>query len=1575
MKFTPDALAVDDTVVGPLRSVYRAINDEVRTEYRRRMTEERRAVEDAKEIKDLSGQALGIIAERIKEYLESGKEDPVAMTALQNAYNHAEQANNDAKRKLEPIPWAERVRRTITAQIEAANRKASAGKYLPQWMKDQKTDLRQIRDLEALSNLMDAWGQGVEKDAVVKALARFDLSPDLIPTDEEVDAANKIGFWDRLFFDVIGRLVGTTWKFNSGPAKALGTAVGALFTGRLPDKDDTAPILADFVMAKDILFAGSLAREENRHLNVHGQDIVEDVNRLVGADTEATWRDAITTIAPLKVLSKEYSDEKRSAEKQQIAQKFLDLKNERDSLTQQQLSETVYITMPSENPGEPDIDISMTRAEHIARQMQALDKELFQTSLIDRILDSKISAWAGFLLDMVMPDPTFKVAKGIGKAARFTATSASKVAGNALIKTAESINKVPFVPEKSVSNMKTVGGLMNGSIKPTEIEVIRKARNSINSFKGLVGDPAMNERLAEAGKRRMAEPIAQTRKDIQDIAELVEPEAAPLFTTKPGNQKAIAATMEMRDEVMPRTHQEGEAARLFIEEHLENATNKARAGAADELLAKHEQRATEQLNEFTKKLEGNGIKIKKKSAGGPEDIEIDVNTGEIKTPPEFDTLPADRQLFTIGHESAHYAHENARRARLSGSTSEWDDFYNPHYNKYVEIRDGIVKDFNDNISYRDFLLNPNRSRFHPINNLDQNKFLSILDSPSHKLHAAAVRLARKFGELVNIMPAFELSAWTNVEQLANRLGGKIDTASPVFRAHAKKLAGTYLKQAENFNKVLKRRGIGISAEAEEASSFARAMLGKATDDVEQIRRTEILKMLSDDDVNARAMQELYNEYAILRKAHGSAEETLRAVGIDPAKMTEWDGTSLINSETYTVGNKLVKDLGIDKQIRESVYLKHGLSDPEIRTLENMREFLEKKGQDLADNELVGVLAANYTPRMMERIEEAARRVMTAAKPGGWKLGKDVVFPTLKEAQDHIKQMGLQLNQRYADVVANYANAANRRIAAKNLVKDFEDMTGWKRKDFTPEMERLVKMVETGGAPKSAFIRGWNKYFLDPIKETLLTGHPAYNITNALDNAAKSMIFGGMDTLSVSNLINSAKIYINESAVKTMHLGKGVELTHKELSDLAWKYGVLKIESVQTGGRSSAYGQMLRSKIARKAGGIKAKVGKVFDVLPISLQAAAHTDNIQRMNLWLNLARKNIAAGMPVKEALWKARLTVGKALVDLEDAGPLVQVLATALPFARFQARNFATYMEAVAKHADVPWRIMSYIRNFNHSMGGELTLEDKKYLSPYLREQLLINLGHDLHGNTLLLSRLGLSHEQITDFYSHISVPRQFEKLASQVLPLNFMLALVSDTHPFFGTSYDAAQARKTTKFFATPFWEKIIGPVKRRTVGEDKYGKTIYKYEWSDTPTAKRAAIMLGPIANGVAAASLPVLKRFAGETLGGIIAGQLSSRGIAEWSKLTDDSKTELVRLANYLTRAKIVSVDINAAVVAKEMERLQMFSREASRAESELLEEIIASSDPEKRDQLDTFLKTFRKGYKTQIQSIDEQVFNR
>lgn len=696
------------------------------------------------------------------------------------------------------------------------------------------------------------------------------------------------------------------------------------------------------------------------------------------------------------------------------------------------------------------------------------------------------------------------------------------------------------------------------------------------------------------------------------------------------------------------------------------------------------------------------------------------------------------------------------------------------------------------------------------------------------------------------------------------------------------------------------------------------------------------------------------------------QKTANKLGID---ISDIDFTKLADDNIYLKGMDHVAKSGKDKAIVEQI-----LGTPEFKMSEGHKKvareylkFYEDLGHINKENGVVDLVYYGYSPRQIKESQDLLHAMTRNNKFPAAQIGKAVKYPTYGHMEEAYKKLGYELNQMSAEVAVGYANRTAANISVGKFRKFIEETQGLAPDKFPNGLKQLEKFIASGTMyQKDAGTKLWNKFVVTPFKRAILTGFPSTQVRNIADDAFRAALATEGNTLKAKSFKEAFHAY-NGSPSERIILGPGHSYTGAELEQIMKMAGVTKSELIAGDGMMQSGVNLVKRKVA---GPIQKAVRGAWEATPWAPELSQHTNNLQRANVFIQEMKKLLRGGKDFKEAVWEARNTVGKYLIDYANTSLATDFVAEYIPFYRFYGQSLNTYLDIAIQK---PWalgRLNTFL--FNSSFNTP-TEEEKKYLSPYLKEMTLMTMGHDKLGNTQYLSQLGFSYEVINQLFSNQGIERNIEKWASQALPFQFIYGLISDRHPFFGTPYNSYMGRKANKLVfemaeRLPWFKKAVGGITPYPDGKDPAGKSLTRYEY-DNP--KQAYIMLGPVLTASSIAAYNVLKGLTGETVGAILSGQMSPRGLSTWSKLTEEDKTKTTKLLNYMTGLKIVSVDENANKLGFEMDKLAKQAKSLMDSQRALLDVQNKWIDPKDNAKLERSLKGIIGKTSKQLEQIEEE----
>lgn len=681
-----------------------------------------------------------------------------------------------------------------------------------------------------------------------------------------------------------------------------------------------------------------------------------------------------------------------------------------------------------------------------------------------------------------------------------------------------------------------------------------------------------------------------------------------------------------------------------------------------------------------------------------------------------------------------------------------------------------------------------------------------------------------------------------------------------------------------------------------------------------------------------------------------------------------DYTKLANDEVYLRGMDILRKTGKDKAIVEGIINHPELNFPEGNrvAIKGYLDFYEKLGYINKESGAVDLVYYGYSPRDIKQSQSLMQALLRDKRPASLQVGKGRKFPTFGDMEQTYSRLGYELNSMSLEVAASYANKTAANISVSKFRSFIKESQGLEPDKFPEAIKKLEKYIATGRPFETD--RGtqlWNRYVMTPMKRSLLTGFPATQVRNIADDAFRASLANGATTQKASSLREAFHAY-NGTATERITLGAGHSYTGEELSKIMANLGVTKSEIVAGDGITTAGARLVRRKIA---GPVQKGARAAWEASPFAPELSMHTNNVQRANVFIHEMRDLLKKGTPFQEAAWSARNKVGTYLIDYADTSLATDFVADYIPFFRFYGQSLNTMIDVAMQK---PWafgRLNTLLFNSSFKAPSE---EERKYLTPYLKEMTLMSMGHDKLGNRQYLSQLGLSYEIINQFFTPNDMSRNIEKWASQAPVFQFLYGIIGDRHPFFGTPYNSYMGRKGEKLVyemskRSEWFNKAIGGMTSFPDGKDPAGKQVLRYEYNDP---KRAYILLGPVLTVSSIAAYNVLKGFAGETAGAILSGQMSPRGMTTWSKLTDPNKENVIKLLNYMTGLKFISVDENAGRLGTELSKLSEQAQILMSAQRKLLDVASKWSSPEDQALYERTLKELRSKTAQDLEEIEK-----
>lgn len=681
-----------------------------------------------------------------------------------------------------------------------------------------------------------------------------------------------------------------------------------------------------------------------------------------------------------------------------------------------------------------------------------------------------------------------------------------------------------------------------------------------------------------------------------------------------------------------------------------------------------------------------------------------------------------------------------------------------------------------------------------------------------------------------------------------------------------------------------------------------------------------------------------------------------------------DYTKLIGDESYLRGIDILKKTGKDKAIVEGILNHPDLALPEgnKHVIRNYLDLYQRLGEINKEAGAVDLVYYGYSPRDIKQSQNLMQALLRDRKPAGVQLGKAVKYPTYAHMEEVYKRLGFELNSMSLEVAASYAQKTAANISIDKFRKFIKESQDLSPDQYGEGLKRLEKFIATGRPfEQGEGTRLWNKYVMTPMKRALLSGFPQTQMRNIGDDAFRTALANGASTLKAKSLKEAYYAY-SGAATERINLGAGHSYTGEELSKIMSALGVTKSEIIAGDGIVTSGARLVKQKVA---GPIAKGVRTAWEASPWAPELSRHTNNLQRSNVFIHEMRNLLKQGKPFQEAAWEARNKVGTYLIDYADTSLATDFVAEYIPFFRFYGQSLNTMIDVAMQK---PWafgKLNTFL--FNSSFKAP-TEEERKYLTPYLKEMTLMSMGHDKMGNRQYLSQLGLSYEIINQFLSTDGVERNIEKWVSQAPVFQFLYGIISDRHPFFGTPYNSYMGRKGEKLVydmtrKSDWFNKAVGGMTAYPDGKDPAGKTLLRYEYNDP---KRAYILLNPVLTLSSIAAYNSLKGFAGETVGAILSGQMSTRGLATWSKLTDPNKEDVVKFLNYMTGLKFISVDENAGKLGTELDKLSEQAKILMNSQRKLLDVQSKWSTPEDQALLERTLKDLKSKTAKELEEVEK-----
>lgn len=1386
-------------------------------------------------------------------------------------------------------------------------------------------------------------------DAYIQAMGVGDLDPELLPNPAEM----KVGRDIHLLKTVVDN---TVYRGLSMAAYAVRGAYN-LSKALVSDPESSerqegiTDAMGNAVLLGKMLLPVNLALEENERLTAAGRNIARDTlkqaayvgqltNPLFSFDPNIDNRAIATKTLP-KEISKDLSKESFDQLFVESKTAYEDLANRLKNTPDAELDKVIgKREVKGTGDRTPAAVLDITLRDQIKEQMSDIETQVQALQYSNFVMGLRLDTQGQFLLEQVGAEAITNV--GLKVAGKAAGALINKT-GQAVLTAAEKADKVYQGSNAGVNAAKLAGGIMTGTRSALEISAVRSLVNGWNRFKGLDPNIIISENVSDRALKAWDQLQNSERLEVLRVMENIHPQAKHLFTTVEGQAKGVSVATEVTEET--EAFIRGYAP--IISEYVEQGASKLASSEKTAFIASRMKALTErgakelsdtkaiiEAEDFVDPSTGQARKwqiIPNQNLRGST-ARVDPTKGIIYTEAKFDALPDHIKASKLQHELMH-----------GKQYAAMDDVKSPYHHPGTARKRELSAQLAKDVPMTKELV----KRFFP-------KGRSILDADVKELakaarniedadHIHAVKLLRAVQDDADLLPGIEEHAWGMRRQFfAEEKGIAISDTLPSNIADKERSVHSYYKRQQTVR---------------EKEFTGKPRLPKETDE------EYILRGFDEDGTLADKKAELLDGVIKQIKSERlTPNELARRLGVTVKQLPD---DEFLSKHDYSLGKRLAKDLGEDKSIRQRTYEKHGLTGPEIETLENMRQMLEDTGHELAEKELIKGFQINYTPRRYDKVVNAYIAEVNMP-PSAATIGKNRVFPTHSAAMKAMGDDKIILNKRYAEIITDYQIGAKRKVILADLKEDFIRITGKNQEEWTPELQDLYKYLESGGNPHTTkFGKNWQKYVMTPIKVGLLAGHPAKVFRDMVDDGFRSYLKMGGKAMDSKAFAEAAMVYGAPSGQKIKIGGKVFD--GDELHETMWRLGVLKLDSVRQEGLHTASVVRLQRKL--NAGTAEGMAGAAARMSPWSLESATHANNVFRSNMFIQQSRKYMKLGMSQEKAFWKARMDVGEALVNVHETGAIQAVASHFVPFVNFYSQSFKTYMKVLEENPGRLFRLFHLVTNANDKA---ISAEERKYLSPYLREQLLVSMGHDEKGNRQYLARLGLSYEAINDFMSSVSDERTFEKLANQVLPFNLINALISERHPFFGVAYKSQLGRRTYEFFDKPFLKEILGGVSKVADGTNKYGEPTYRYEFDNPSRANR---ILGPALLLSSTAIYPILNKLGGNTLGAIATGMLSSRGVNEWARLNDEDKSKVTRFVNYFTGMKLVSQDVDSAKFAKELQAVQQYSIRASREAEELKKAIDNLGDEKQQHQVDRVLRDRARRYKQEVESVDDEIYNK
>lgn len=517
-----------------------------------------------------------------------------------------------------------------------------------------------------------------------------------------------------------------------------------------------------------------------------------------------------------------------------------------------------------------------------------------------------------------------------------------------------------------------------------------------------------------------------------------------------------------------------------------------------------------------------------------------------------------------------------------------------------------------------------------------------------------------------------------------------------------------------------------------------------------------------------------------------------------------------------------------------------------------------------------------------------------------------VFATHIESGNFVKALGGRMNMNIPELMVGELRGIEKMRLFKDLTKDLQTMWG-KGLAVAPEVKDTLKQVLKLNTPEAwgAVRRAYHKWFLNPLKMSLTAPFPAFHVRNIGDNTFRA--YEQLGIKSLNPIDSKAAFHIQFGGDKAIDLGNGISMNATKLQETAIGSHIMRE-------------QFSRSDITRNLNditrqynsapdSIKAKLSGVYkSVMNSGEYIGTKTENHARIKAFLTGTKKyikdnNLQVGDDLNEAYLHGIKQSKTAFFDYLEMGPIDDALAQFIPFYRFSRQNIPFQLKTLAEN---PHRLATLTKARNSIAQEELTEEEQKLLSPYIKENIYFSLDENETGEHLMLAGLGASVEEFNKLWSPEGLVRTMEKVSvgQAVPPVQFAYSLMSNRNPFFGSEYDDFRSRQTYKgFYENKLMRKLVGGITREPQ-KLKDGKVIYRYELESPKQYGAVMSILSPIASVVAS-----------KTLGGLAGGALSPRGITTAGIISDERKDADLKTLKLITGLKITEIDFNRSKLSK------------------------------------------------------------